>query len=414
MLFFQGKSSLDIPNLRSDTPVSMLQTQVGALWISPRVMERLRELGHVHHLPGDRWSSPRFRYLCCWMRWCRSDKRVRWWCMAGTPFLVFYLAGLLFGSDLSYMVKIVLFLVLFQVAHVIGKNVLDDRLKTQLPLSVYMATKFWFYATWFAYIAPTVSFAVSLLFTLCSAVLWWCFWRLWRGDPGVIQPTHDQRVRTILELSEKGGGAGFAPPVFCSACLVRRPIRSKHCSVCDRCVARFDHHCPWVGNCIGSNNHRHFMGFLWSLLVMCLWMIYGGAHFYAARCGLSLENHGFWSTVAQVGTCEPWIGWVMANVLLHLAWVSVLAVCQTYQIAALGMTTNERMNKDRYRHFQQAGGKSPFTRGALKNCVDFMECSCFGMFKPVRIDWMKYYEVDKPPVEREPLLKATRDDYQMV
>lgn len=43
ILCFQGKASLDIANLRGDTPLKMLQVNAGSLWIGTKVMERIRE-----------------------------------------------------------------------------------------------------------------------------------------------------------------------------------------------------------------------------------------------------------------------------------------------------------------------------------------------------------------------------------
>lgn len=59
----------------------------------------------------------------------------------------------------------------------------------------------------------------------------------------------------------------------CQDCDYIKPIRTHHCSVCNRCVFIMDHHCPWVNNCLGLENHRYFLLFIFYLMLGSLYML---------------------------------------------------------------------------------------------------------------------------------------------
>lgn len=73
-----------------------------------------------------------------------------------------------------------------------------------------------------------------------------------------------------FECVSKGGLEGYR---FCSVCHKPKPPRAHHCRACKACVLEMDHHCPFIGNCVGATNHRPFILFLLFAVISNLYVL---------------------------------------------------------------------------------------------------------------------------------------------
>ena len=97
-------------------------------------------------------------------------------------------------------------------------------------------------------------------------------WREWEGnmyskpkDPPYTKPVNIKGASLVITKYSQQ---------YCQKCKIYRPLRTYHCSACNACVTRLDHHCIFINNCVGINNHRYFMQFMvYTWISLCYYIL---------------------------------------------------------------------------------------------------------------------------------------------
>ncbi|KAF4382655.1 hypothetical protein F8388_015483 [Cannabis sativa] len=157
---------------------------------------------------------------------------------------------------------------------------------------------------------------------------------------------------------------------YCRTCKIFRPPRSCHCVVCDNCVEKFDHHCPWIGQCIALRNYRFYLTFIISALSFFFYVLY----FSCWRIHQKVVKNGS-NLFGLVRICPETLALVLFTVAA-IMFLTGLAIFHLYLIST---------NQTAYENFRQrfVGSKSPYDKGV---CGNIKEVLFVGM-PPSKVDF---------------------------
>lgn len=218
-------------------------------------------------------------------------------------------------------------------------------------------------------------FSLALCATMCALYTY-----VWLKDPGYVEKSHQPAYELL---------ASECNSVPCPTCVTLKPLRSKHCSSCRRCVYRFDHHCPWINNCIGIGNHAGFLIFLFALAVFCSYIATLSASILLGKLplhvsGTQSEGQHHLHSWGMVGLQQPqWAQNVNDTSTLVLRLVhgflllcslvfglpTTALLCLQLRNVANNLTTNEVFNKDKYPYLKTPMDEfhNPYDRGCVRN-----------------------------------------------
>ncbi|PSN69248.1 palmitoyltransferas-like protein akr1 [Corynespora cassiicola Philippines] len=223
---------------------------------------------------------------------------------------------------------------------------------TPFLAGIFAGTLLWVGVSWVTTVLPwtlRTNFFLNLLFGVFYGLTGYFYFFTMSSDPGFV-PKSASRSASKSVIDELMEVKQFDENHFCVNCMVRKPLRSKHCKRCERCVAKSDHHCPWVNNCVANNNHRHFVFYVLFLeLGILVWVRLLLSYLENIDGPKDVECNVLSDDLCKILHKDPFTIVLSIWAAFQLTWVTMLLAVQLIQVAR-NLTTYESMRGHLHSH----------------------------------------------------------------
>ncbi|EGC39237.1 hypothetical protein DICPUDRAFT_96619 [Dictyostelium purpureum] len=234
---------------------------------------------------------------------------------------------------------------------------ISERNNWFLPTTLYASVMLW-YMAYIMRIAPLVMAINMVPHLIVNSMAWFFFIyfiKLTKENPGSVSKhlSKQQSNQTFMECLNENRQL----PLICPSCLINRPIRSKHCPTCKMCVGRFDHHCVWIGNCVGINNQALFITVLFSYVILVVSGFITVKDYFTYDANAPKLSDGYWDSFKYFYTYHTFILMYAIYGILMSFWIGKLGLAQIISIV-INRTTYEQILQIREFERQQKEGSS--------------------------------------------------------
>ena len=208
------------------------------------------------------------------------------------------------------------------------------------------------------------------------------------SDPGLVERNNEYAFydnrKSVIKMNIKGHMANLN---YCYTCFHFRPPRTSHCAECDNCVENFDHHCLWLGTCVGKRNYKYFFYLLSLTSVLCFMVVISSVIFLIEFFKNYFKEKD--NDILLIIICLCVVGFTALMFLLFF--LIKLLFLHTYLVSA-GLNFYEFIKKN----YLVTLERKPYSRGCLRNIKN-------RLFKRVPTSKLNLSEIN---IKEEDLLKS--------